>query len=256
MKATFVTALSLIATPALAQSAFDGAWKADLKSATYTSAPDVYMLAGGRYGCSTCKPAYSLPADGQFHRVSGHDYFDEMSVTVVNPRTVKLAERKNGKLIYEETDTVSADGHTVMQTSLDMSGTKPISATASETRIGAVPRGVHPINGRWNPKVATQVSSDAMVIKMRVVGDTLSFDTLTGQSYVARFGGPAVPMKGDIGGTMVRLRRLSANAFQVTSMRAGKTVGTATITANGNTLTYQTTSALYGTKSSIKAYRQ
>ncbi|WP_174279711.1 hypothetical protein [Sphingomonas bacterium] len=79
----------LSATPSLAQtSPFDGTWQGDLASAKLPAKPDVFSVADGVFRCSTCTPPVTTPADGRFHAVPSHDYFDEMSVTVDGPTQV------------------------------------------------------------------------------------------------------------------------------------------------------------------------
>jgi hypothetical protein len=62
---------------ARAQSAFDGTWKFDLKTAKFPEKPDVYLLQDGMYRCKRCAPQVDVKADGRLkhtHKsVSGHN---------------------------------------------------------------------------------------------------------------------------------------------------------------------------------------
>jgi hypothetical protein len=66
--------------PALAGSAFDGTWRTNLESVKTSGKPDVYLLAGGEYTCSSCSPELKVEADGAEHKVSGHAYYDTVMV--------------------------------------------------------------------------------------------------------------------------------------------------------------------------------
>ena len=44
-----------------------------MASAKVSAKPDQVALADGVYGCASCTPPYSVPADGRPHSVAGHD---------------------------------------------------------------------------------------------------------------------------------------------------------------------------------------
>jgi hypothetical protein len=53
----FVLLLPLLAPGlAMAQSAFDGTWKIDLKTTQFPKKPQVYLLQDGMYHCKSCVP--------------------------------------------------------------------------------------------------------------------------------------------------------------------------------------------------------
>src|SRR6266481_2814958 len=79
----------LVSVPALAQNAFDGTWKFNLSDAQFPKKPDVYLLQDGMYHCKTCAPPIDVKADGQDQKVSGHPYYDMMSVKVMDDRTIE-----------------------------------------------------------------------------------------------------------------------------------------------------------------------
>src|ERR1700693_2304634 len=83
----------------LAQSAFDGTWKIDLNNAQFPKKPDVYLLQNGMYHCKTCVPAIDIKADGQDQKVTGHPYFDTVSIKLVDDRTIEETDKKNGKTV-------------------------------------------------------------------------------------------------------------------------------------------------------------
>ena len=67
MKKVFLAALLMLwLTPilVLAQNAFDGTWKIDMKKAEFPKKPDEYLLQNGMYECKTCaRPSRSKLMD-------------------------------------------------------------------------------------------------------------------------------------------------------------------------------------------------
>ena len=108
-----VSTLLLVPATALAGSAFDGTWKANLESVKQTGKPDVYLLAGGEYTCFSCSPELEVKADGAEHKVSGHAYYDTVMVKVTGPNSDEQLLKQGDKSIAHIVETVSADGNTL-----------------------------------------------------------------------------------------------------------------------------------------------
>src|SRR5579863_7947695 len=89
----FLLALLLTAMAA-AQNAFDGTWKLDMKTAQMPTKPDVYLLQDGMYHCKNCVPPIDVKADGTDQKVTGHPYYDTISVKVVDDHTTMETEKK------------------------------------------------------------------------------------------------------------------------------------------------------------------
>ncbi len=226
------------ATPALAASPFDGTWKVDVKSAQLSTKPDVFAIKDGVFSCASCAPAYKVAADGAPHAVAGHDYWDATSVTVVDPMTIRRALMKNGKSTGEGTETLSADGKTLVTVYRSDNNAKGmmLETTSKAMRVGPAPAGAHAISGSWRATNDVQVADENLTATLSVKGQMLTLSFPTGESYTARFGGPAVAMMGDKAGTMVSVKRAGPNGFVETDMRGGKTVGNNTYTVASPTI--------------------
>jgi len=226
--------LIAVAAPAAAQSVFDGEWKGDTASAQLSDKPYVRALKAGSYSCTSCDTPFTVKADGQFHPVKGQSYVDEMSV-LADGNVVITKSRKAGKLLYVATETVSADGKSVDWQVVDTSGANGVAVNAKgrDERVGAAaPADAHPITGAWKTvNDGLAVSDSGLVLKMAVKGDMFTLETRTGQSFTVRFGGPAVAMKGDLGGTTVTARRINATTIEETDHRGGKAAQVYTYTA-------------------------
>jgi hypothetical protein len=259
-----ITAALLIsafaASPALAQNGFDGTWKADLASVQTPQKPDVFMVKGGVYTCASCVPVVTMKADGAFHAVRGHPYYDEESVKVVDARTIALAQRLKGKAVGRSTETLSADGKRLTFTFTDTSSPtgKVVTGSGTEVRVAPAPAGAHAISGSWRTEKYQNISDAGLLTTYRLVGDVLHMSTPTGQSYEAKLGGGAVPIHGDPAATMASVRRLGPTTLQETDVRAGKSVGVATMTLarDGRTMNVVYEDKVRATRMAYKAVKQ
>ncbi len=114
MKRLFSGALLvLVLLPALAmgQSPFDGTWTIDMSTAKFPEKPDVFVLQNGMYECQTCVPAIKVKADGSDQSVTGHPYFDAMTVKAVDDHNIESTIKRNGKLVGTEKDVISQRRH-------------------------------------------------------------------------------------------------------------------------------------------------
>jgi hypothetical protein len=226
------TALSImICTPALAESPFDGTWKADVKSTQLEEKPIVLDLKDGTYHCRSCTPAaVTVKADGKFHRVTGQPYYDELAVHTVDDRKVKMTSRKAGKVVGETVTEIAADGSTA---TYSWSNVAPdgssFTGKALRKRVAAAAKGAHALSGAWTTMAYDDVSENGTTVSFKVDGDTVHMSTPAGESYVAKFDGPEVPVTGDLGGTKVKVRKLSDTSFEETNIRDGRVVGISTI---------------------------
>jgi len=262
MKTGYLIAAALIVTaaPASAQSAFDGVWKGDIASAQLPTKPFVRSLKGGIYSCE-CDTPLSVKADGQFHKVTGQAYIDEMMVKAADDRHLVTQSRRGGKLMYTSTEVISADGMTNDWTSKDFSAPNGvvIDAKGRDKRAGALPpKGVHLITGGWLATNDFSTTDAALYISFKSVPGGLSMSTRTGQSYTAMFGGPEVMMAGDPGKTMIKLRKISDTSFEETDSRDGKVRSVYTYTAlpDGKTVEVTIFNPIQNTTSKFRAIKQ
>lgn len=254
-----LTAL-LLPMLAKAQSAFDGTWKTDLSTAKFPQKPDEYLLKDGMYHCKTCAPPIVVKADGQDQKVSGHPYYDTMSVKVVDERTIEEVDKKNGKTVATSKTWVSPDGNTLMFEFSDSSATNadPVTGKGSETRVSKGPAGSHAISGSWRMAKMESVSENGLTITYKIVGDSLMMSTPTGQGYTAKLDGTEAPYKGDPGTTSVSVKRIDANTLEETDKREGKVIGVAriTVSADGKTIKVAFDDKLHGTQGEFSLIKQ
>lgn len=249
-----------VSAPVFAKSPFDGTWKADIKSTQLEEKPIVLELKNGTYHCRSCTPtAVSVKADGAFHRVGGQPYFDELAVKAVDARTVKMTSKKAGKIVSESTTQIARDGKTA---TYSWSNVAPdgssLTGKSWRKRVAAAPKGAHALAGSWMTTGYENVSDNGTTVTFRMNGDTLHMSTPAGESYAAQLGGPETDIKGDDGGTKVRVRKLNASTLEETNLRDGKVVGVTTMTINpdGKTMRAVFENKLRGSKMRYTAHKQ
>lgn len=244
--------------PDAAADPIDGTWKADLASVQIDEKPSVYLLKDGTYECSTCVPPLTVRADGAFQTVKDRPYYDNISVTVVDDQTVKTVRRKGDRVISETTIAASTDGNklTYDWREAPIGNAPPVTGQTTEMRIAAAPAGAHVISGSWKTEKFSNISDEGLTVSFDAEGDTLRMTSPAGTSYVAKFGGPAVPVKGDDGGTTIAVERLAANSIRETSTRGGKVVNVTTFTITEGKLNATSENKLEGSTMKYAAVKQ
>jgi len=245
---------------ALAQSRFDGTWKMDLKSMQFPKKPDEFLLQDGMYHCKTCMPPVDIKADGQDQKVTGHPYYDTLSIKVVDNNTIERAQKKDGKLIGTSKETVSPDGNTLTMEFTNMSSPsgEPVRGKFEQTRVAKGPSGAHAISGSWRAEKMESTSENEPSFTLKVQGDTLMCSLSMGPHYSAKLDGTEAPIYGDPGATSVSVKRVDENTLEETDKRDGKVILVQHIrlSADGKTLTVSTEDKLEGTTSQFLAIKQ
>jgi hypothetical protein len=215
-------------TTATAATGIDGTWKADLASVKVEAKPNELLLQNGQYTCKTCIPSYTVAADGAFHPVK-RPYSDMTSVKVDDDHSVTITAKKGDTVVGSTHYTVSPDGKTLTSQFTDSSvpNAKPVTGQSTLTRVGDAPAGAHAVSGQWQVAAYNNMSDEGLVVTFKTEGDMLHLSTPGGVSYDAKIGGPAVPIKGDIGGTMAQVTK-SGDSWVETDTRDGKTVSVTT----------------------------
>ena len=259
MKTLFAgaTALALLLPACAMAAAIDGTWKASTDSAQAPKKPDVYELVKNVYSCKTCTPAFSVPADGNYHSVKGNPYYDAVAIRPASNGVTEM-DSKGGKMVTTSTTTLSADGKTATTTFSDTSASStPVKGTVVARKVAAGPAGSHPISGSWQVVGYSGFSDNGLSITYKTQGDTVNMSTPTGQSYSAKLGGPAVPYKGDPGTDTVQVK-MDGKSLVETDMRKDKVIAVVTSTpaADGKSISVTFDNKLKGTSMSFTAKKQ
>jgi hypothetical protein len=185
-------------------------------------------------------PKISVKADGQDQAVSGSNYFNTMAIHEVDANTVEEVDKKDGKTMYKDTFTVSADGKTLTDKFEDDSEDKPVTGEMILARIDKGPAGSHAMSGSWRTEKMANMSSNGITVTLQSTPNGMKMSDNNGQSYDVKFDGKDYPIQGDPGNTMVSLKKVDANTMDETDKRNGKVVytGHITVSADGKTITY------------------
>ncbi len=225
----------------MAQSPFDGTWKIDLAESQPSTKPDVYLLQDGTYHCPTCDPPLEIKVDSEGQKITGEPCYDTVGVKVVDDRMTEETDSRNGKIVGTSRITVSSDGNTATREwteSCNANG-DVISGKDILSRVAKGPDGSHAISGSWVISKRANRSDNALVITLKLEGDTFSFTDPAGQGYTAKLDGTETPFKGDLSNTMVSVKRIGENTIEETDKRGGETkeIERFTISSDGRTMT-------------------
>ena len=251
--------LTLLASSALlAQTPFDGTWMTKLDTAKFPTKPDKYSLKDNMYECLTCVPKVSVKADGNDQKVTGHPYYDTMSVKVVNASSIELIQKKDGKVMFTDSETVSSDGNSLDEKFTDSSGTQPVTGEVTSKRVTPGAPGSHAVSGSWRTEKVNSVSNNGLTVTYQGTENGLKMSDPNGNSYDAKFDGKDYPINGDPGHTMVSLKRIGDDTIEETDKREGKVVGVSrmTVSKDGKSIQVQFTDKQRGTTTTFTMEKQ
>ena len=216
------SAASAPAQSAPAPSVFAGTWRPDPQRSRPDSPPDVFELSNGTFSCKSCKPPYSVKADGTPQPVNNPRY-DTIAITAPNDHALQKTARKGGQTILESKIVISADGKTKTETQAisGIAADHSVDMAITSSRIAAGPPGSHAISGEWRQIEADLVHHDEDTT-FTVDGQTLSMTDHLGRSFTARFDGSDSPYKGDPRFSSVSLKLLDERTFEETDKSDGK----------------------------------
>lgn len=244
-----VLCAALVPAQAMADSPFDGTWKADVNSAQMPKKPDTYVLSGGMYTCKTCAPSYTIKADGSDQAVSGHPYYDSVAIKIVDPHSIQETDKKAGKTVATSTTTVAADGKTANVEFRDSSNTNgaPVTGKLTIKQIAAGPTGAHAVSGSWIVSGFSSYSDNGLTVTYKTNGDMVTMTSPTGQTYTAKMDGTKAPFRGDPGVTMVSVKMVGMRTLVETDTRGKKVISKTrmTVSKDGKSMSVSSYDALH-----------
>ena len=245
---------------ALAQSPFDGTWKINLAESQSSTKPNVYLLQGGTYRCPTCDPPLEVSADSRDHKITGEPCYDTVSIKVVDDRTTEETDKRNGRVVGTTRMTVSLDGDTATVEWSESCNAQNEAVAGKDilSRVAKGGSGAHAISGSWLISKRLNRSENALVVTLKLEGNTFSFADPTGQSYAAKLDGTETPITGDLSNTMVSVKRIDETAVEETDKRDGKIVEVTrfAVSADGKTMTVSMKNKVTATTRQFVAHKQ
>jgi hypothetical protein len=212
--------------PALgsAQSVFVGTWRPDPQRPDPNAPPDSIVISGGEYDCQSCSPPYKVKADGHDYAVTGNRYYDTVSISVLDERTLRKTAKKGGTAVAQMTDVVSVDGSSRTETQM-VSGMMPtpVELTTTFSRVAAGPQGSHPISGQWR-EIETDLTHHDEDTTYKLNGNILTMSDRLGRSFSAPFDGTDAPYNGDPQFTHVSIKLVNSSTIEESDKKGGKVV--------------------------------
>ena len=253
----FVFAL-WIHSSASAQSPFDGTWRTNLNHSKFSPKPIVAFLSEGWYHCTSCNPQLDVKADGKDQAVIDQPY-DTISVNEIDSNSIEFTRKKGGKIVSEQTRTVSSDGKTltVKSTEHPAAGGAAVTAEVKAVRIGIAPAAINRTSGSWKI-IKVQQSENALFATYKTHGDEFTMTEPTGETYTAKFDGNDYPVKGAYNYNTVSLKRMDTSTIEETDKRDGIIVDISrmTISPDGKKMTVVDTNTLTDRTSTYIAEKQ
>jgi len=258
MKKLLFAVVLLAPVVLFAQSPFDGTWMTKLDTAQFPTKPQTYMLNKGMYECVTCIPKVAVKADGSDQKVTGHPYYDTLAAKVVDASSVELIQKKDGKTLYTETDTVSPDGNSMTAKFNDQTEAQAVTGDMTLARISKGPSGSHALSGSWRMEKANNISSNGLKVTYQSTADGMKMADPNGGSYDAKFDGKFVAVAGDPAHAMVSVKRINANTLEETYQVDGKVTGVSRMTVgpDGKSINVEFTDKLQGTTTKYTMEKQ
>jgi hypothetical protein len=237
------------------QSRFNGTWEMKMDTIQLSGPPEEYLLQNGKYHCLTCAPRVDVAMNGADQNTTGHANFNTISIRIVNANSVEFIQKKDGKLTFTCTETVSSDGKTMVEDFSETPTSRSITGQATFVRLASGPPGSHALSGSWQMQTIRNVSKsgpistyEAVVNGMRISGG--------GPAYEAQFDGKDYPA--GVPGRSVSLKLIDENTIEQTEKQHGKIVRTArmTVSKDGHSMKVESTDQQRGGRMTYSAEKK
>lgn len=235
-----------------AQSRFDGTWEMKMETIQLSGPPEEYLLQGGMYHCLTCVPKVDVKANGADQKVTGHPYFDTISVRILDASSVEFLNKKDAKPTFMATETVSPDGKTMVEEFSEPPTSQKVTGHATFIRVSSGPPGSHALSGSWEMRTIRNVGSVGPTTIYQSTKDGLKESTGS-TSFDAKFDGRDYPVIGDPAKGTVSLKRIDENTIEETDKQDGKVIRVTrmTVSRDGKSMKVESTSTQRGKESTM-----
>lgn len=221
----------------------------------FSATPEEYLLKNGMYRCLTCAPRVDVKADGTDQKVVGH-YFNTIAVRVVDAQSVEFIQKKDGKVTFSVTETISSDGLTMTEEFVNTMEAETVSGKARFTRVSEGPAGSHSLSGKWQMQTVRNATRAGTLTTYQSIPDGLKISDGS-QTYEAKFDGKDYPAGEDSHAT-TSLKLIDESTIEETGKEEGKVVVVSrmTVSKDGKTMKVESVDKLRGSTMAYTAEKQ
>jgi hypothetical protein len=239
----------------LAQSRFEGTWEMKMDTLRFSATPEEYLLEKGVYHCVTCAPRVDVEADGTDQKVAGH-YFNSIAVRVVDAQSVEFIQKKDGKVTFTVTETVSRDGLTMTEEFVNTMDAETVSGKAQFTRVSQGPSRSHALSGKWQMQTVKNATRAGTLTTYKSISGGLKISD-GNQSFDAKFDGKGYPAGADSHAT-TSLKLIDGYTIEETDKEDGKVVVVTLmqVSKDGKTMKVESFDKLRGATMAYTAEKQ
>lgn len=256
MRWFFVLILASCSGCAHSPSPFDGTWKTNLDRSKFSPEPIIFSVNNGMYDC--CVPKVHVKADGSDQPLTGQPS-TTIAVKEIDPHTITIVVKREGKLVSEQMRAASEDGRTLhaKTTLYPLEGNKPIIQEVTAERVGNPMSGANVASGSWRTQKMSG-SENLLLVTFKVSGSKASMSASSGVSWTAKFDGKNYPVKGSYTEDSVSLKRIDDRTIEASYKASGtlSRVSKMTVSLDGKTMTSVSESKLTGRISTYVATKQ
>ena len=222
-----VIALSaFVSADAWANTPFAGTWRVDPQHTTFELQSTLMLeLAHGIYRRTSCAVEDQVAADGALHPLTDDPYYDAMSVSIVDDRTVDIVQQLKGREIWRGRYTIAEDLRSMKLDYRDARAAVPVSGSIAYEREGAPDTGTHSLSGSWKPTKMLDLSESGRTYVFSDKEHGLTMHASDGRSFDVNYGGGNnEPLLGYLEGARVHVGRRTPNTLQINRTQNGTMV--------------------------------
>jgi hypothetical protein len=225
----------------LAQGLFDGTWEMKMDTVQFSGPPEKYLFDKEMYHCLSCVPKVDVKTDGTDQKVAGYPNYDTLAVRILDGNSVRFTMKKEGKLTFVSTETVSPDGQTMTEEFVNTMEAETVSGKAGFMRVGKGPTSSHALSGEWRMDTVNNATPAGTMTTIQTTADGMRFSDGS-QSYEAKFDGIDRPASGNSAPSTASLHRIDDYTIEETSKQDGKIVGVKrmTVSKDGKSMKVET----------------
>src|SRR5439155_15543844 len=108
-------------------------------------------------------------------KVAGYPNYDTLAVRILDSSSIEFTTKKEGKLTFVCTETVSPDGQTMTEKFTNTMEAETVTGKADFTRVGKGPAGSHALSGEWRMDTVKNATRAGTLTIIQTTTDGMRF---------------------------------------------------------------------------------